>query len=71
MKSKDTKDGGIFYSDIVEMHSRAKRALSKAKTIENFQQKIPARINAKTIIMVNVGADINRAVFEFKKRHKL
>jgi hypothetical protein len=71
MREHAIKDGGIFYGDITAMHNRAKRALSRAKTIEECRQKIPVRINSKTIILVDAGADIDRAVFKFKKRHKL
>ena len=69
MTEQEIKDGGIFYRDITAMHNRARSALLKAKSME--KQKIPVRINAKTIIMVDAGADIDRAVFKFKKRHKL
>jgi hypothetical protein len=71
MIKQELKDGGIFYRDIAEMHSRARCALLKARQTEKHRQKIPVRINAKTIIMVDVGADIDSAVFKFLKKHKL
>lgn len=71
MTEQEIKDGGIFYSDITAMHNRARHALLKAKCMEKHRQKIPVRVNAKTIILVDAGADIDRAIFKFKKRHKL
>jgi hypothetical protein len=72
MTSKNNiKDGGVFYRDITAMHDRAKRALSRAKAIEERRQKIPVRINNHTIILVDAGDDIDCAIFKFKKRYKL
>jgi hypothetical protein len=68
---QESKDGGIFYSDIAAMHSRARSALLKAKKAEKCRQTIPVRINNKTVILIDANADIDRAVFRFKKRHKL
>jgi hypothetical protein len=70
-QSDTIKDGGIFYRDIAEMHSRARCALLKAKKAEKYRPKVPVRINSRTIILVDAGTDIDRAVFKFKKRHKL
>jgi transcriptional regulator len=65
---QESKDGGIFYSDIAAMHSRARSALLKAKKAEKCRQTIPVRINNKTIILVDAGADIDQIVDRFKNK---
>ena len=65
------KEGDIFHHDRVAQRNRSLHALTIAKKREQERLPVPVRINARTVIMVDANEDIDRAVYQFKKKHNL
>ena len=55
MEKKDKKDKGGYITDQEknDIHSRAKRTLEQVKHSKREQNKIPYRVDHRTIIMVS------------------